>query len=111
MASVTNPAPPRSAADAQRIAAPDMPRLPATTSTWPNMPLWLSAGRRDSTGRAVTISGGMDGLGPRGDRAVIRPGRRAGTGLGRIGRRMRPIDEGITGFIVAQPRFDENSPG
>src|SRR5690606_20813387 len=42
---VTSPAPVRSALFPARNAAPDMPGLPAITSTWPNVPLWLSAAR------------------------------------------------------------------
>src|SRR5690242_19776374 len=38
------------------MAAPVMPRLPATTSTLPKVPLWLSAGRGGSTGKSVTRS-------------------------------------------------------
>ena len=43
-ATVTSPAPARSAASPAIAAAPVLPRDPATTSTWPNVPL-CPAGR------------------------------------------------------------------
>ncbi len=48
VATVTRPAPDRSAPTAARCAAPVFPRDPATTSTWPKSPLWAS-GRRAGT--------------------------------------------------------------
>src|SRR5947209_1064025 len=53
----TRPAPPRRAALAQRTAAPDMPRLPATTRTRPKSPLWLSGDRGGRVGTCRTTSG------------------------------------------------------
>ena len=51
-AAVTSPAPARSAAEAHRQAAPAMPSLPATTSTWPFVPLCASRARTGSSARA-----------------------------------------------------------
>ena len=45
-ATVTSPAPLLSAAPAHSAAAPAMPTLPATTSTWPRSPLWVLRGYR-----------------------------------------------------------------
>ena len=50
VATVTRPAPERSAPTAARCAAPVLPREPATISTRPKSPLWLSGAR------GVTIS-------------------------------------------------------
>ena len=44
-ATVTSPAPLRSAAPAHSAAAPAMPMLPATMSTWPRPPLWVLRGK------------------------------------------------------------------
>jgi len=44
-ATVTSPAPDRSAAPAASAAAPAMPRLPATTSTCPRVPLCVFRGK------------------------------------------------------------------
>src|SRR5262245_19755076 len=52
----TRPAPLRRAALPHSTAAPDMPRLPATTRTRPKVPLLLSAARGGRTGRRVTTS-------------------------------------------------------
>src|SRR5262249_19731708 len=52
----TRPAPPRKAALAQSTPAPDIPRLPATTRTRPNIPLLLSAGRGGGVGSCLTVS-------------------------------------------------------
>src|SRR5579883_2135390 len=57
----TRPAPPRRAPPPHRTAAPDMPRLPATTSTRPKEPLLLSAGRAARNGIRVTLSRADDG--------------------------------------------------
>src|SRR4051812_3799203 len=60
----TSPAPERKAEAPQSAAAPAIPRPPATTSTEPYRPLWLSAGRFGRAGmvstgsRAMTVSGG-----------------------------------------------------
>src|SRR5713226_6129084 len=59
---VTVPAPPRRAAVPHITAAPDIPRLPATTRTWPNVPLCASAGRGGSGTEAVTSSVAMSGI-------------------------------------------------
>src|SRR5262249_5275627 len=56
IANRTKPAPPRSAAVPHKIAAPVMPRLPATTRTRPKSPLLLSGRRGGKIGRLVTIS-------------------------------------------------------
>ena len=48
-ASVTMPAPIRSAASDARYAAPVMPREPATTSTCPQLPLCTSSGRNGTS--------------------------------------------------------------
>ncbi len=45
---VTRPAPPLNAARAARIAAPALPRDPATTATRPKSPLCESMGRTGS---------------------------------------------------------------
>src|SRR5690348_4124475 len=51
-----------------------MPRLPATTRTWPKEPLWLSGAGGGSAGSVVMTSGGAGGMvGP-------------GSGAGRNGR-------------------------
>src|SRR5262249_20588949 len=53
----TRPAPPRRAARAESTAAPDMPRLPATTRTRPKVPLLLSAERGGRVGGWATSLG------------------------------------------------------
>ena len=55
-AAVTSPAPLRSAACAARHAAPLMPSLPATSSTWPNVPLCASRARTGSIAAASAAS-------------------------------------------------------
>ncbi len=50
-ATVTRPAPARSAASPAMAAAPALPRDPATTSTWPNLPLFESRARGAKQGR------------------------------------------------------------
>src|SRR5271157_3853473 len=59
VATVTSPAPARSAAIPAIAAAPDFPSDPPTISTWPYMPLLLSRGRgasSDAKSRAVVTS-------------------------------------------------------
>ncbi len=71
-ATVTSPAPPRTAPRAARIAAPALPGPPAHSRTCPKSPLWPSAGRgmssvassiacsrKRSPAAASTSSGGM----------------------------------------------------
>src|SRR6476659_4398039 len=57
VATCTSPAPPRSAPSPARMAAPLMPREPATMRTRPYVPLWLAGARGAKRGRSVTIVG------------------------------------------------------
>src|SRR5689334_20934395 len=52
----TSPAPERRAAPPNRAAAPAIPRPPATASTLPKSPLWLSGCRLGRTGSDSTRS-------------------------------------------------------
>jgi hypothetical protein len=55
-ATVTSPAPARSAPRAASTAAPAFPTDPATTRTWPKVPLWAPAGRSGRSRAASAAS-------------------------------------------------------